>query len=178
MRRNLITLTLILLSSFIRGIEPDSRGYIVAVGDTCPDFTLTFPDSSEITRDELKDKVFMLQFTASWCSVCRKEMPHIENEIWQKHKDGGLVVIGVDRDEPAETVRKFAKAMNITYPLALDPGANIFAKFALKESGVTRNVVVDQQGKIIFLSRLFDPKEFEEMKIVIHNTLTPSNIQK
>jgi len=72
------------------------------------DFTLQFPDGSQTSFAELKGRVIMLQFTASWCSVCRKEMPHIEKEIWQPLKDQGLVLIGVDRDEPADTVKNFA----------------------------------------------------------------------
>jgi peroxiredoxin len=109
----------------------------------------------------------MLQFTASWCSVCREEMPFIESEIWQEKKDSGLVVIGIDLDEPLETVTKFKNDMKITYPLALDPGADIFGLYALKGAGVTRNVIIDRSGKIIFLTRLFDRKEFDKMKEVI-----------
>ena len=45
----------------------------------------------------------MLQFTASWCGVCRKEMPFIEKDIWQKHKDNeAFALYGVDRDEPLD----------------------------------------------------------------------------
>ena len=51
----------------------------------------------------------MLQFTASWCSVCRTEMPFIEKEIWQEKKDAGLLVIGIDRDEPVEKVLEVSK---------------------------------------------------------------------
>lgn len=69
----------------------------------------------------------MLQFTASWCGVCRKEMPFIEKDIWQKHKDNeAFALCGVDRDEPLDKVVAFAQAMTgVTYPLGLDPGADI-----------------------------------------------------
>jgi hypothetical protein len=49
----------------------------------------------------------------------------------------------------------------------LDPGAEIFSLFALKEAGVTRNVIIDRDGKIIFLTRLFEQEEFDHMKTVI-----------
>lgn len=55
----------------------------------------------------------------------------------------------------------------LTYPLALDPGAEIFSLFAVKEAGVTGNVIIDRTGKIIFLTRLYDRDEFERMKKVI-----------
>jgi peroxiredoxin len=94
-------------------------------------------------------------------------MPFIEKEIWQEKKDAGLVIIGVDRDEPVEKVLKFKKDISITYPLALDPGADIFGLFAEKEAGVTRNVVIGRSGKIIFLTRLYEREEFDKMKKVI-----------
>ncbi len=57
--------------------------------------------------------------------------------------------------------------MKITYPLALDPGADIFGLYALKTSGVTRNVIIGKTGKIIFLTRLYERPEFDAMKKVI-----------
>ncbi|MGB0929356.1 MAG: TlpA family protein disulfide reductase [Chitinophagales bacterium] len=149
----------------------DDKGYHVKIGEKVPDFEMTLADGTRTSMSELQGKVVVLQFTASWCVVCRKEMPHIEKDIWQAHKDKDLVVIGVDRDEPLETVQKFAEQMKITYPLALDPNADIFGLFASKKSGVTRNVVVDKKGNIAFLTRLYNEKEFGEMKTVIEALL-------
>lgn len=147
------------------------NGYLVKVGDTAPDFAIVEAGNKSYNLSDLRGKVVMLQFTASWCSVCRKEMPHIESEIWVPGKSKGLVVIGIDRDEPEETVVKFGKDMGVTYPLALDPGASIFSLYAQKEAGVTRNVIIDRDGKIIFLTRLYEPEEFNKMKDFIFNEL-------
>ena len=145
--------------------EEINRGYIVKIGQQCPDFEMELADGNKIKISDLKGKVIMLQFTASWCGVCRKEMPHIENEIWLKHKSNPqFALYGIDRDEPLETVKHFAETMKITYPLALDPDANIFGLFADKSSGVTRNVIIDQNGKIAYLTRLFTEEEFNGMK--------------
>ncbi len=141
----------------------DSRGFIVKVGDMVPGFIMRLDDGSVLNINDLRGKVVVLQFTASWCSVCRKEMPHLEREVWQAFKDKDFVLIGVDRDEPLDVVKKFKKQMNVTYPFALDTGADIFGLFADKKSGVTRNVVIDKNGKIVFLTRLYDKKEFAEM---------------
>jgi len=145
--------------------------YIVKTGDQAPDFTVNEAGGMSYKLSDLRGKVVMLQFTASWCSVCRTEMPFIEKEIWQEKGGSDLAVIGIDRDEPADIVIKFQKDMGITYPLALDPGAGIFSLFALKEAGVTRNVIIDRNGKIIFLTRLFNRAEFDEMKKVIFDHL-------
>jgi hypothetical protein len=76
-------------------------------------------------------------------------------------------LIGIDRDEPVEKVIQFKKDIGVNYPLALDPGAGIFGLYANKEAGVTRNVIIDRSGKIIFLTRLYKKEEFEKMKRII-----------
>jgi peroxiredoxin len=168
-----LTLIGLLLCStgFGQGKIANDLGYIVKVGDIVPDFTINEAGGKSYKLSDLKGKVVMLQFTASWCSVCRTEMPFIEKEIWQAKKSEGLVVLGIDRDEPVETVLKFKKDIKVTYPLALDKGADIFGLFALKEAGVTRNVIIDRTGKIIFLTRLYDREEFDQMKKVIFDKL-------
>ena len=151
-------------SCFIFG---NDRGYIVEIGELAPDFKMEFVDGSKSKLSDYRGQIVILQFTASWCSVCRLEMPHLEKDVWQAYKDKGVLLIGVDRDEPLETVIAFQKKIGTTYPLALDPGANIFGLFANKKSGVTRNVVIDKTGKIVFLTRLFEEKEYQKMLRVI-----------
>ena len=68
--------------------------YIVTVGDVAPDFTLQMTDGSTFTLSEQRGKVVMLQFTAGWCGVCRKEMPFIERDIWLPNKDTKLLERG------------------------------------------------------------------------------------
>jgi len=143
------------------------RGYIVEVGDMAPDFKMEFTDGQKTKLSELRGQIVILQFTASWCSVCRLEMPHLEKDVWQKYKDQNVLLIGVDRDESLEIVIAFQKKIGTTYPLALDLGANIFGLFAKKDAGVTRNVVIDKTGKIVFLTRLFEEKEYQEMLSVL-----------
>jgi peroxiredoxin len=152
--------------------EIDERGYIVRVGDMAPDFTFTTTAGETLKLSDLRGRIVMLQFTASWCIVCRREMPHIESDIWQKHKDNAnFALFGIDRDEPLETVIEFAKQTEITYPLALDPGADIFALYADRQAGITRNVIVNHEGRIVMLTRLFDEEEFAAMCILIDELL-------
>ena len=146
--------------------------YKVKVGDIAPDFEMSLPSGKTIKLSSLRGKVVMLQFTASWCGVCRKEMPHIEKDIWQKHKNNpNFALFGIDREEPAETVLKFAKATGVTYPIGLDPKADIFATYAEREAGITRNVIIDKDGKIVMLTRLFKMEEFYEMVSLIDSLL-------
>ena len=159
--------SLLALSSWSQ--TPDARGYIVQVGDPIPNFELTDLDGNEYSRESLMGTPYVLQFTASWCSVCRAEMPHLESEVWQAYKDreGGFVLLGVDYDEPLTLVRAFAEQMRVTYPMCPDDAGAVFHSIAAKKSGVTRNVVVDRQGNIAMLTRLFDETEFDRMVSVI-----------
>lgn len=151
---------------------PADYGYIVKHGQTIPDFDLVLPDGTTTNTKALRGKVVMLQFTASWCGVCRKEMPHIEKEIWKKHKsNSNFSLYGIDLKEEKEKVVEFQKQIGITYPLALDLDGKIFYSFAAPEAGVTRNVIVDKTGKIVFMTRLYKEDEFNEMKKVIEELL-------
>jgi len=162
-----ISIFITLISCNEQVVEKGDRGYHAKVGDRVENIHFNLIDGSEISIDELKGKVVVLQFTASWCSVCRKEMPFLEKEVWQKYKDEDFMLIGVDYDEPLEKVIAFKQKMNTTYPMALDPNGEIFLKFSKKGSGVTRNVVIDKTGKIVYLTRLFKEDEFKEMVEVI-----------
>lgn len=142
----------------------DSTGYIVRVGDMAPDFTTTLDDGTQIHLADLRGKVVMIQFTASWCGVCRKEMPFIERDIWQRHKSNpDFYLMAIDRDEPLETLKQVREKTGITYPLGLDPGAEIYVKYALRQSGITRNVLIDKEGRIVKLTRLYNEPEFQSL---------------
>jgi peroxiredoxin len=180
MKRNvLILFSLILISSYtamaqgiVRQEIPSDYGYIVKIGEQVPDVEMKLTDGRTIRMKDLRGKVVMLQFTASWCGVCRKEMPHIEKDIWLKHRNNPkFALFGVDLDEPLDKVIKFGKDVGITYPLALDPGGQIFYTFAEKGAGVTRNVIIDKDGKIVYMTRLFKEEEFNEMIKVIEALL-------
>jgi len=175
MRKVFIAILFVILGtsvSFGQEKKEYKDGYLVKVGDMMPDFTINEAGGKTYRLSDLKGKVVMLQFTASWCSVCRTEMPVIEKEIWQAKKGDGLLVIGLDRDEPLEKVLKFKKDIAVSYPLALDPGAGIFGLIAQKEAGVTRNIIINRSGKIIFLTRLYEEEEFNEMKRIIFAELS------
>lgn len=154
-------------------VDDDShRQFLVRVGDIAPDFEIEFPNGEKKILSSLRGKVIMLQFTASWCGVCRKEMPHIEKEIWQKHKhDSNFVLWGIDREEPVEKINELKKSTQVTYPIGLDPDDSIFGLFAEKEAGITRNVIIDKDGKIVMLTRLFEEEEFKRMVEVINQLL-------
>ena len=156
-----------MLSTFslsAQGGEREDRGYIVKVGQMAPDFTMVLEDGKRVKLSDMRGKVVMLQFTASWCGVCRKEMPFIERDIWLKYKDRkDFVLWGIDRDEPLEKVALLRSVTKVTYPIGLDPKGAIFNLYASPNAGITRNVIIDAEGRIAFLTRLYNEEEFQAM---------------
>jgi len=173
----IIALSLVVLSASTFAqipakVVPADYGYVLKIGDQMPQFSTTLLNGKTFSNADLRGKVVMLQFTASWCSVCRKEMPFIERDIWLKNKNNSqFVLTAFDLDEPLEKVTQFQKEIKITYPMALDPGGKIFGLVAEKKAGVTRNVILDKTGKIVYLTRLYKEDEFAEMVKVIETLL-------
>ena len=146
--------------------------YLVKVGDMAPDFTLKYTDGTEFSLSAQRGKVVMLQFTASWCGICRNEMPHIESRIWQPHKDDtDFVLVGVDREEPGEVVEAYTAKLGTTYPMLLDEKGDVFASYALRKSGITRNVLINRDGRIVKLTRRFVEPEFNDLVATIDSLL-------
>ena len=170
--KKIFVLLLIAISVSVIAQKAEDRAYLVKIGDMAPDFSIKLTTGKTVKLSDLRGKIVMLQFTASWCSVCRKEMPFIEKDIWQKHKSNSkFVLMAVDRDEPLEIVQNFAKSIPISYSIGLDPKADIFALYAQREAGITRNVIIDKTGKIVFLTRLYEENEFKKMTEVIDKLL-------
>jgi len=151
----------------------ENRGYIVNIGDKSPEFSL----NEKKFLEQNKGKVIMLQFTASWCSVCIREMPYIENEIWLEHKENEdfvLIALAKDTEQYPQGKKEISQMIEktaITYPVYRDENSKIFNLFAENKAGVTRNVIIDKKGNIAFLTRLFERNEFNEMKNKINKLL-------
>ena len=166
--------------SIVNTVVVDDRGYKVGVGDEAPLFTTVDALTGDTVRlADMRGKVVMLQFTASWCDSEIARMPQIESRIWQRHKnDTSFALIGIDRDEPAEKVSRFVEQTGVTYPMVLDPDADIFGLYADKKAGVTRNVIIGRDGRIVMTTRLYEEKEFEHMVAVIDSLLATSSVTK
>ncbi|MGC9151024.1 MAG: TlpA family protein disulfide reductase [Microbacter sp.] len=142
----------------------NAHGFKVKIGDMAPAFIMTLTDGQTVPLWSLRGKVVMLQFTASWCGVCREEMPMIEKKIWQKYKNNPhFALFAIDRDEPLQVAKYFILSTGITYPMSLDQGAEHFQLYAQKDAGVTRNVLIDPNGQIVFLTRLYNPHQFQAL---------------
>ena len=171
MRKLLTLLLLIMIYSFVNCQNETNRGYKVKLGEPLPEMKMYMRNGEIWTNKNLENKVVVIQFTGSWCSVCRREMPELEKKVWQEFKKDDFLLIGIDTKESKEKVDVFIEKIGVTYPISYDPDGRIFSDFTIDGAGVTRNIVVDKNGKIVFLTRLYEEKEFNSMIQIIKTLL-------
>jgi peroxiredoxin len=124
------------------------------------DFTLTDLNGKSWTLKDLKGKVVLLNFWATWCPPCRKEMPDLE-ALYKRFGSQGLVILGIDDEEGAK-VQPFIAKQGITYPVLLDPGRKVNTLFQIE--GIPKTFVYDRDGKIVTQSiDMRTQKQFLEM---------------
>ena len=102
--------------------------------------------SFPISLATLRGKVVIVNFWASWCVDCRPEMPALER-LHREAGSQGLAVIGVNARETAQTVRRYARELDLTFPLVLDPSGAINTLYGVV--GVPTTFVIDRDGRAV-----------------------------
>ena len=134
---------------------------LVKDGMVAPDFELTMFDGSVVKLADLKGKVVLLNFWATWCPPCRKELSRVEKDIIEKFKGQDFVFLPVSRGEKKEVVAAFREKMGYTFPMGLDADSNIYKKYA--ETYIPRNFLIGKDGKVVKASVGYDEAEFAEL---------------
>lgn len=142
---------------------------LVKRGMTAPDFTVEMLDGSKITLSELKGNVVLVNFWATWCPPCREELTHMQAEIVDRFAGQPFRLLAVSRGEKRGTVEKFIADQGYKFPVALDPGQDVFHKFA--SNYIPRNFLIDAEGKVVFVGVGYDEEEFGHLKAAIEETL-------
>jgi peroxiredoxin len=124
------------------------------------DFTLEDLHGTKWTLKDLSGKVVVVNFWATWCPPCRKEMPDLET-LYKRFKDQGLLVLAIS-DEDAGKVRPFVTEQKVSYPILLDPGRKVNKLFEVE--GIPKSFVYDRNGKLVAQSiDMRTQKQFLEM---------------
>ena len=93
-------------------------GYALEAGDSAPEFSLTNTDGKTVNIAEFKGKVIVLDFFASWCPPCKKEIPDFI-ELQKSYSDKGFTMVGVSLVNESDT-KRFVKKTGINYPVLVD----------------------------------------------------------
>ena len=109
------------------------------------DFTLKDLNQETWTLKDLRGKVVLVNFWATWCPPCRKEMPDLE-KLYKQFKDQDLIILAIS-DESASKVNPFVAEQKVTYPILLDPGRKVNMLFRVE--GIPKTFVYDRSGKMV-----------------------------
>jgi peroxiredoxin len=142
---------------------------IVKEGAQAPDFTVEMFDGTKVTLSELKGKVVLVNFWATWCPPCRNELARVEKEIIERFKGQEFVFLPISRGESKEKVAEFRNKMGYTFPMGLDTTQAIFKKYATNY--IPRNFLVDREGKVVKASVGYDDAEFAALVKLIEQEI-------
>ena len=117
----------------------------VSKGKLPPDFSLKSMSGENIRLSEMRGKVVMINFWATWCAPCRKEMPLL-NDIYNKHKNSGFVLLGVNIDNTSKKAEKMAKKLGINFPILFDSSKKVSEAYSV--SAMPFTIILDKGGKV------------------------------
>jgi len=158
MKTSLFT-CLLLLCSFIAKAQ-DASQEIIKVGDIMPAFTIVSDNGKELKSAALKGKVILINFFATWCPPCQKELAEVQAKLWPMYKDNAnfsLLVIG--REHSDTDLSTYNEKKGFTFPLYPDKSRDIFNAFA--KSQIPRTYLIGKDGKVIYTTIGFKEDDIE-----------------
>jgi peroxiredoxin len=139
---------------------------LASEGQPAPDFTFETAPGKTMKLSDLRGKVVWINFFATWCPPCRKELPHLQKEVYDKYADNddfALIILG--REHSWEEVNKFKTKQKFTMPFYPDPERKVFSIYA--KQNIPRNFIIDKDGKIALSSIGFNEADFEKIKTTV-----------
>lgn len=143
---------------------------LVAKNQPVPTFKFEISKGKLVSINDYKGKVVLINFFATWCAPCRKELPLVQEQIWNKHKENPkFAMLTFGREQSWDEVLKFGKELNFSFPLLPDLKRKVYGLFA--KEGIPRSYLIDENGKIIYLTSGFEESHFNELKEFIDSLL-------
>ena len=142
---------------------------LVKDGQKAPAFEVEMFDGSVVKLADLKGKVVLLNFWATWCPPCRAELARVEKDIIERFKGQDFVFLPVSRGEKRETIAAFREKMGYSFPMGLDTDGRVYNEYAV--TYIPRNFLIDKEGKVVKASVGYDEAEFAELVKLIEETI-------
>jgi peroxiredoxin len=122
----------------------------IAPATLAPDFTLRTMGGPNLRLQEQRGRVVLVNFWATWCAPCRKEMPHL-NRLYEKYRASGFVLLGVNVDEDARNATELATKLGLKFPVLLDTDKKTSRLYDL--SAMPATVLIDRDGRVRYVHR-------------------------
>ncbi len=160
---------LLVLLAFSARSQTESQE-IVKTGDTMPAFTITFDNGREFRSAALEGKVVLINFFATWCPPCQKELAEVQARLWPKYKDNGsFVMMVVGREHTDAELNTYNEKKGFTFPLYPDKDRSVYGKFA--KSLIPRSYLINKEGKVIMATTGYTEAEFETLLKMIEQAI-------
>jgi len=156
----IFTVSLLVLGTLAR-VNAQEKVTLVKVGDDVPEFVVEMFDGQKINIKDLKGKIVLINFWATWCPPCQEELKRVQKEIIDRFKGKDFVFLAISREESKEQVKKFRERNGYTFPMGLDPERKIYSKFAT--ATIPRNFIIDKKGKIVEIEVGYTKEAFAKM---------------
>ncbi|ACF14562.1 alkyl hydroperoxide reductase/ Thiol specific antioxidant/ Mal allergen [Chloroherpeton thalassium ATCC 35110] len=137
------------------------------VGSDAPDFSATDMNGNKVSLSDLKGKVVLLDFWASWCAPCKMEMPFLI-ELYETYKEKGFEILAINMDTKEKNMKRFIEQVNaksdrpISFKIVPDPEATIAEKYSPEAMPTT--IFIDREGKIRYRYKGFHPSNTDDYK--------------
>jgi peroxiredoxin len=119
-----------------------------------PDFTLTTQDGQTLSLSDLKGQVVMINFWATWCGPCRKEMPLLD-AIYQRYNRLGFTLLGVNVEEDPSGADEYLAETPVSFPILYDRSNSVSKLYDV--NAMPSTVIVDREGNVRFLHKGYQP---------------------
>jgi len=122
----------------------------LTIGEKAPDFTLKNMAGKNLNLVEQRGNIILINFWASWCAPCRKEMPALQT-LHEKYQDLGFSVWGVNVEQENQAGKKFLADLKLTFPIFFDAKNTLSATYQV--AAMPTSVIVDRNGVVRFIFR-------------------------